>query len=47
LANGKTNAELEAEIADLQDENQELQDQLALPLARLRAIEPAGFAGVH
>jgi hypothetical protein len=28
MANGKTKAELEAEIADLQDENQQLQDQL-------------------
>jgi hypothetical protein len=28
MANGKTKADLEAEIADLQEENQELQDQL-------------------
>ena len=28
MARGKTKAELEAEIADLQEENQELQDQL-------------------
>ena len=28
MARGKTKAELEAQIADLQDENQELQDQL-------------------
>ena len=28
MAQGKTKAELEAEIADLQEENQELQDQL-------------------
>ena len=28
MPTGKTKAELEAEIADLQDENQELQDQL-------------------
>ena len=28
MANTKTKAELEAQIADLQDENQELQDQL-------------------
>jgi hypothetical protein len=28
MARGKSKAELEAEVADLQDENQELQDQL-------------------
>jgi hypothetical protein len=47
MANGKTKGRIGSDVADLQDENQELQDQLALPLARLRAIEPAGFTGVH
>ena len=28
MATGKTKTELEAQIADLQDENQELEDQL-------------------
>ena len=39
-----TKAELEAEIADLQEENQELQDQLDAVHSSLRAFQVQGHA---